>query len=52
MLCNHAPIPAFPRKRRKELRARAVEGAYKNDKSLSFDTFVQGLKRRGRIIGS
>ncbi len=21
----------------------------KNDKSLSFDTFVQGLKRRGRI---
>ena len=24
----------------------------KNDKSLSFDTFVQGLKRRGRIIGS
>lgn len=23
--------------------------ARKNDKSLSFDTFVQGLKRRGRI---
>jgi plasmid stability protein len=27
----------------------AVFSERKNDKSLSFDTFVQGLKRRGRI---
>ena len=27
----------------------ATFSARKNEKSLSFDTFVQGLKRRGRI---
>lgn len=27
----------------------AAFAARKNEKSLSFDTFVQGLKRRGRI---